>query len=112
AERGTNFLSSFPSGDSLTTLSLIALCVQGLFFAGSPFAGEGWTAQRFMAARNEWHAIVGQISNGVLALVVRLIPFIIIALGAAALYPKATVSVPAALWGDLVKTHAPSGLFG
>ena len=29
-----------------------------------------------MAARNEWHAIVGQISNGVLALVVRLIPFI------------------------------------
>jgi SSS family solute:Na+ symporter len=112
AERGPHFLNAFPSGDSLSVASLIALCVQGLFFAGSPFAGEGWTAQRFMAARNEWHAIVGQISNGVLALVVRLIPFIIVALGAAALYPRASVAVPAALWGELVKKYAPPGLFG
>ena len=112
AERGDHFLNAFPSGNSLTTLSLIALCIQGLFFAGSPFAGEGWTAQRFMAARNEWHAIVGQISNGVLALVVRLIPFIVIALAAAALYPRSSVTVPAALWGELVKKYAPPGLFG
>lgn len=112
AERGGDFLNAFPSGDSLSVFSLIALCVQGLFFAGSPFAGEGWTAQRFMAARNEWHAIVGQISNGVLALVVRLIPFIIVALGAAALYPRSSVVVPAALWGELVKKYAPPGLFG
>lgn len=110
--RGEHFLAALPSGSSLTVASVVALCIQGLFFAGSPFAGEGWTAQRFMAARNEWHAIVGQILNGILALVVRLIPFILIALAAAALYPPATVPAAATLWGELVRKHAAPGLFG
>jgi SSS family solute:Na+ symporter len=110
--RGPHFLAPLPGGSSLTGITLLALCVQGLFFAGSPFAGEGWTAQRFMAARNERHAILGQMANGVLALVVRLIPFIIIALAAAALFPVNAVPVPAALWGELVKQYAPPGLFG
>ncbi len=112
AFRGAQFLSAVPSGSSLSGVTLLALCVQGLFFAGSPFAGEGWTAQRFMAARNERHAILGQMANGVLALAVRLIPFIVIALAAAALLPVNTVSVPASLWGDLVRQYAPPGLFG
>ena len=110
--RGEHFLSTLPSGGSLTFVSLVALCVQGLFFAGSPFAGEGWTAQRFMAARNEWHAVVGQIANGILALVVRLVPFILIAIAAAAMFPLHAVSAPAALWGELVRNYAPPGLFG
>ena len=93
-------------------MSVLALCVQGLFFAGSPFAGEGWTAQRFMAARNEWHAVVGQIANGVLALTIRLVPFILIALAAAVLYPMSHVPAAAALWGEMVREHAPHGLFG
>jgi hypothetical protein len=42
---------------------------------------------------------LGQIANGALALIVRLVPFILIALAAAALYPPSNVSVPAALWG-------------
>jgi SSS family solute:Na+ symporter len=112
ALRGEHFLAALPSSGSLGIASLAALCVQGLFFAGSPFAGEGWTAQRFMAARNEWHAIVGQIMNGVLALALRLIPFIVIAVAAAAIYPPSSVPVPAALWGDLVRKYAPPGLFG
>ncbi|MGH7441854.1 MAG: sodium:solute symporter family transporter, partial [bacterium] len=74
--------------------------------------GEGWTAQRYMAAKNEFHAVLGQIANGVLALVVRLIPFVLIGLVAASLYVPQAVAVPAQLWGDLVKSHAPSGLFG
>jgi solute:Na+ symporter, SSS family len=112
AMRGSHFLSALPSGASMTVPVIIALCVQGLFFAGSPFAGEGWTAQRFMAAKNEWHAVVGQIANGVLALIVRLIPFILIALAAAALYAPSSVTAPAALWGQLVQKYAPPGLFG
>lgn len=112
ATRGSHFLAALPSGSSLTIPTLIALCVQGLFFAGSPFAGEGWTAQRFMAARNEWHAVVGQISNGVLALVIRLVPFIVIALAAAALFEPSQVSSPTTLWADLVHGYAPPGLFG
>jgi solute:Na+ symporter, SSS family len=110
--RGSQFLSPFPMGSSLSAASLVALCIQGMFFAGSPFAGEGWTAQRFMAARNEWHAVVGQISNGVLALVIRLVPFIVIALGAASLYPVSSVPAPATLWGHLVTQYASPGLYG
>jgi solute:Na+ symporter, SSS family len=110
--RGGHFLASSPFAGSITLMSALALCVQGLFFAGSPFAGEGWTAQRFMAARNEWHAIAGQIANGVLALVIRVVPFILIALAAAALYPVSSVAVPAALWGELVQKYAPPGLLG
>ncbi len=110
--RGHQFLQPLPSGDVLAPMTLIALCIQGLFFAGSPFAGEGWTAQRYMAARSEVHAILGQMLNGVLALIVRLIPFIVLGLAAAALYPLASVKAPASMWGDMVREYAPAGLFG
>jgi solute:Na+ symporter, SSS family len=110
--RGDQFLHAWPSGGVLPLATVIVLAIQGFFFAGSPFAGEGWTAQRFMAARNEWHAVVGQITNGVLALVIRLIPFIVIGLSAAALYPLNHPRVPAFLWGELVQKYAPPGLFG
>jgi len=93
-------------------LSLVALCLQGLFFAGSPYAGEGWTAQRYMAAKNEFHAVMGQVLNGVLALVVRLVPFILIGLAAAAIASPSSVAVPAELWAQLVRRYAPPGLFG
>lgn len=112
ALRGHGFLQPLPWGDHLAAISIVALCLQGLFFAGSPYAGEGYTAQRYLAAKNELHAVVGQIANGVLALVVRLIPFILIGLAATVLYAPQAVAVPAQLWGDLVKGHAPSGLFG
>lgn len=112
ASQGDQFLNPFPSGNSLSALSIIALCVQGLFFAGSPYAGEGWTAQRFMAARNEWHAVVGQITNGILALAIRLVPFILITFAAVALIPANRMPAPAALWGQLVREQAPPGLFG
>jgi Na+/proline symporter len=112
ALHGASFLKPLPWGGDLTLVTLVALAVQGLFFAGSPFAGEGFTAQRYMAARNEFHAILGQMLNGVLALIVRLIPFILIGLGAAAFYPVSGVAVPATLWADLVRERAPAGLFG
>jgi Na+/proline symporter len=112
ATRGPDFLSPMPLAGNIGPISLAALCLQGLFFAGSPYAGEGWTAQRYMAARNEFHAVMGQVLNGVLALVVRLIPFILLGLGAAALYKPSSVAVPAELWAKLVRAYAPAGLFG
>lgn len=112
ALRGRDFLNPSPLAGNIGAISLAALCVQGLFFAGSPYAGEGWTAQRYMAAKNEFHAVMGQVLNGVLALVVRLIPFILIGLAAAALYTASSVTVPAELWAQLVRQHAPAGLFG
>jgi len=112
ALRGHDFLNPSPLAGHIGPISLAALCLQGLFFAGSPYAGEGWTAQRYMAAKNEFHAVMGQVLNGVLALVVRLIPFILIGLAAAALYTPSSVAVPAELWAQLVRKHAPAGLFG
>jgi SSS family solute:Na+ symporter len=112
ATRGSDFLSPMPMAGNIGFISLIALCLQGLFFAGSPVAGEGWTAQRYMAARNEFHAVMGQVLNGVLALVIRLVPFIFIGLAAAAMYAPAGIDVPAELWARLVRQYAPPGLFG
>lgn len=112
AVRGHDFLSPWPVAGNIGPISIIALCLQGLFFAGSPYAGEGWTAQRYMAAKNEFHAVIGQVLNGILALVVRLIPFILIGLAASALYSPSSIAVPAELWAQLVREYAPPGLFG
>ncbi len=112
ATRGHDFLNPWPVAGNIGPISMTALCLQGLFFAGSPYAGEGWTAQRYMAARNEFHAVIGQVFNGVLALVVRLIPFVLIGLAASALITSSSVTVPAELWAQLVRRYAPAGLFG
>ncbi|MFN7996654.1 MAG: hypothetical protein U0Q18_23785 [Bryobacteraceae bacterium] len=112
ATRGHDFLNPMPMAGNIGVVSMIALCLQGLFFAGSPVAGEGWTAQRYMAARNEFHAVMGQVLNGALALVVRLVPFIFLGLAAAAMYKPGNIAVPAELWARLVRQYAPPGLFG
>jgi Na+/proline symporter len=69
-------------------LTLVALCIVGLFLAGSPCAGEGWTAQRCLAAKDERHAVLGQMLNCVLTLVVRMIPLLPLGMMAIALYPS------------------------
>lgn len=70
-------------------MTLVALILIGLFLAGSPCAGEGWTAQRCLAAKDERHAVLGQMFNCVLTLVVRMIPLLPLGVLAIALYPSA-----------------------
>jgi Na+/proline symporter len=98
-----------PGFDSLTILAFV---VQGLFFAASPTGGEGFTAQRFMAARNEFHAQVGQLFNTLLTLIVRVVPFLFLGMIAAALYAPKSVAEPGELWARLVHAFAPPGLMG
>jgi solute:Na+ symporter, SSS family len=69
-------LTQLPPTAEIPLLTILALILQGLFFAGSPTAGEGMTAQRFMGAKNEAHAIGGQLFNAFLALSFRTIPLI------------------------------------
>ena len=69
-------LVPFPPTESMPLLLFGVIVLQGFFFAGSPTAGEGMTAQRFMAAKNERHAIGGQLFNAFLALSFRILPFI------------------------------------
>ncbi len=111
AARGPAFMNPLPPSTSITPLIFLALFVQGFFFAANPTAGEGSTAQRFMAARDETHAALGQIFSAFLALVLRLIPFIIYGIAAAALFRRDTVA-PELVWGRLVLKFAPKGLLG
>jgi SSS family solute:Na+ symporter len=112
ATRGDGFFSLRLPTPGLDTLTIAAFVVQGLFFAASPTGGEGFTAQRFMAARNEFHAQVGQLFNTILTLIVRVVPFLFLGLAAAALYPQGSLAEPGEAWARLVRAYAPTGLIG
>lgn len=106
------FLSISLPAPGLDTLTIAAFVVQGLFFAASPTGGEGFTAQRFMAAKNEFHAQVGQLFNTILTLVIRVVPFLLLGMIAAALYPPGSMAEPGEAWARLVGAYSPSGLTG
>jgi solute:Na+ symporter, SSS family len=116
-----------PPTPGIEALTLLMLFIQGWFFAGSPTAGEGMTAQRFMAARNERHAVGGQLFNAFLALSFRTLPLIGLGIVAMTLFwtadlqskvgpaPDGTTILkdPAYAWGELIKsTNLPHGLIG
>jgi len=120
-------LQQFPPTDLIPLATVLFLVVQGLFFAGSPTAGEGMTAQRFLSAKNERHAMGGQLFNAFLALSLRTLPLIglgVIAIsqfwskdlleqvGAAPIGTK-MIQDPAYAWGELVNLcRLPAGLVG
>src|SRR4029079_18273439 len=115
AARGADTTSFFSVTLSLTCVSGLTRtpCVgQGLFFAASPTGGEGFTAQRFMAARNEFHAQVGQLFNTLLTLIVRVVTFIFLGLIGAALFAPGSVAEPGEIWARIVNAYAPTGLLG
>ena len=107
-----NFFKVLLPAEGLGGLTVIAFVVQGLFFAASPTGGEGFTAQRFMAARNEFHAQVGQLFNALLTLIIRVVPFLIMGMIAAALYAPGSVAEPGEIWARMVRSYAPVGLLG
>lgn len=112
ASGAETFFRVLPPVQGLGTLTIVAFTVQGLFFAASPTGGEGFTAQRFMAARNEFHAQVGQLFNAILTLIVRVVPFLVLGVVAAALYAPGSVAEPGEIWARMVRSYAPVGLLG
>ncbi len=111
-EAAADFFNVIPPTPSLTGLTLFAFVIQGLFFAASPTGGEGFTAQRFMAAKNEFHAQVGQLFNALLTLIVRVLPFIFLGMVGAALFAPDTIAEPGEIWARLVAQFSPHGLKG
>ena len=106
ANRDADFWQILPpstgTNQYVNGMTLLALGLIGLFLAGSPCAGEGWTAQRCLAAKDERHAVMGQMFNCVLTLVVRMIPLLPLGVLAIALYPAADP-------GDHSKIVLPDG---
>ena len=107
-----SFFRVLPPVSGLDALTIFAFMVQGLFFAASPTGGEGFTAQRFMAARNEFHAQVGQLFNALLTLIIRVVPFLFLGMIAAAIYAPGSVAEPGEIWARMVRSYAPAGLLG
>jgi SSS family solute:Na+ symporter len=120
-------LSLNPVSDITPPLTLLMFVILGLFFAGSPTAGEGMTAQRFMAAKNEKHAMGGQLFSTFISLCVRIIPLVglgiicitmfwsddLVSKYGAAPEGFKVLKDPAFAWGELIKSsHLPSGFVG
>jgi Na+/proline symporter len=116
-----------PPTPLIPALTVAMLVIQGLFFAGSPTAGEGMTAQRFMGAKNERHAMGGQLFNSFLALSLRTIPLIGLGVVALSLFwtkdllqqigpapaGMKLLADPAHAWGELINsTRLPAGFIG
>ncbi len=111
-EQAQEFFKIIPPNSSLTGMTILAFVIQGLFFAASPTGGEGFTAQRFMAARNEFHAQVGQLFNALLTLIIRVLPFIFLGMIGAAIYAPGTIEEPGEIWAMLIHKFSPAGLTG
>lgn len=110
-QRGADFLHPLPPFGEIAGMTLFFLIIQGLFFASSPAGGEGYTAQRFMAAKNEFHAQTGQLLNAFITLIVRVVPFLFLGLIGAAILPAASID-PDRVWGILVSRFSIPGLTG
>ena len=113
-----------PTNDFGITLFLIII-IQGFFFAGSPTAGEGSTAQRFMAAKSELEAMKGQFFNSFLSLSLRIIPLLGIGLICVSIYTSpeirniqnssglVNIKDPVYAWGEILKSlRLPKGFIG
>lgn len=112
--------------NSIDLITIAILVAQGFLFAGSPTAGEGSTAQRFLAARSEADAVGGQLLNCLLALTVRTLPMIGIGLVALSVFVPGTLvgslnpppdalvlEEPVHAWAELIKRCSlPPGLTG
>ena len=111
SQRGAEFFHPLPPHGEIGVMTLLFLVIQGLFFASSPAGGEGYTAQRFMGAKNEFHAQTGQLFNAFMTLIVRVIPFLFLGIIGAAILPAATTQ-PDRVWGILVSRFSIPGLTG
>ena len=120
-------LSLSPLSEATPPLTLTMFVLLGLFFAGSPTAGEGMTAQRFMAARSERHAIGGQLFNALIALSLRIVPLVGLGIICMSVFwhenlvdrigpcPAGFITIddPVHAWGELIKASTlPPGFVG
>ena len=90
ATSNPQFLYPFPGGKGISWSMWSVLLFQSLFLGVHPNYGEGFIAQRFLAAKSPAHAKIGLIVSCVISAICILLPTGLLATGIAALYPGLT----------------------
>lgn len=90
AAANPQFLDPFPGGKGIAWSMWSLLLFQSLFLGVHPNYGEGFIAQRFLAAKSPAHAKIGLIVSCVISAVCILLPTGLLATGVVALNPGLT----------------------
>ncbi|WP_437223115.1 hypothetical protein SH661x_003081 [Planctomicrobium sp. SH661] len=110
-QNNPEFLNPLPGGKAISWTTWSVLLIQSLFLGVHPNYGEGFVAQRFLAARNAAHAKVGLIVSCVLSSVCFLLPTGLLAVAITSLYPGLSGTEAQGIYSRLL-AHLPPGVFG
>ena len=87
ASSNPEFLYPFPGGKGIAWSTWSILLFQSLFLGVHPNYGDGFIAQRFLAAKSPAHAKIGVVVSCVISAVCILLPTGLLATGVTALHP-------------------------
>jgi Na+/proline symporter len=111
AASNPQFLNPFPGGKGIAWSMWSVLLFQSLFLGVHPNFGEGFIAQRFLAAKSPAHAKIGLIVGCVISAICILLPTGLLATGAAALNPGLSDEAAKGIYARLL-AMLPPGVLG
>lgn len=111
AQNSPHFLECFPGGKAVSWSMWSILLFQSLFLGVHPNFGEGFIAQRFLAARNPAHAKVGLVVACVLSAICIMLPCGLLVTGVSAIHPGLSEEAAKGNYARLL-TLLPPGVLG
>jgi solute:Na+ symporter, SSS family len=111
ASSNPNFLYPYPGGKGIAWSMWSVLLFQSFFLGVHPNFGEGFIAQRFLAAKSPAHAKIGLIVGCVISAIFILLPTGLLATGIAALNPGLSDEAAKGMYARLL-AMLPPGVLG
>jgi len=111
ATTNPQFLDPFPGGKGISWSMWSILLFQSLFLGVHPNYGEGFIAQRFLAAKSPAHAKIGLIASCIISAICVLLPTGLLATGITALHPGLTDEAAKGNYARLL-AMLPPGVMG
>ena len=111
AQNSPDFLCCMPGGKGIGWSMWTILLFQSLFLGVHPNFGEGFIAQRFLAAKNPAHAKVGLIVSCVLSAICIMLPSGLLVTGVCAIHPGLTEEAAKGNYARLLAL-LPPGVLG
>jgi Na+/proline symporter len=105
------FLNPFPGGKAVSWSMWSVLLLQSLFLGVHPNYGEGFIAQRFLAAKSPEHAKMGLIAGCILSALFILLPTGLLATACVALFPGLSDTAAKETYARLL-AMLPPGVLG